>query len=127
MLRAFSIVLMSCAVLVRSQSPAGPPVWPKQFHTLLFQNRTDALALVDLYYDWPNGRQLSIIRTQLGSVKWNLEFANKSSLLWSPDARTCTSEHVSFGILPPDWLKDTVNAGRQVVDGLVAETWVSSC
>lgn len=118
-------LLLSIASLAGSHAPAGPPVWPKQFHALLFQNRSDALALVDLYYDWPNGRQLSVIRSQLGAVKWNLEFANKSSLLWSPDAKTCTSDSMSFGVLSPDWLSSAVNAGRQVVDGLVAETWVS--
>jgi hypothetical protein len=118
-------ILLSLALLARSQTPAGPPTWPQQFHALLFQNRSDALALVDLYYDWPNGRQLSVIRSQLGPVKWNLEYANKSSWVWSPDARTCTSDRVSFSVLSPDWLNAAVNAGRQVVDGLVANTWVS--
>ena len=36
-------------------APSSPPVWPEQLHAVLLQNRSGALANVDLYYDWPGG------------------------------------------------------------------------
>lgn len=33
----------------------------------MFQNRSGALALTTLYYDWKKGRNLNLIQTQLGA------------------------------------------------------------
>ena len=54
----------------------SPTPWPEQFHAVLFQNRSASLALTDLWYDWPGGRNLNAIRTQLTGrtlfdVEWN--------------------------------------------------------
>lgn len=68
-----------------------PPVWPDTFHSLLFQNRTDSLALVDLYYAWQKGRNLNLIRSQLGAkgVVWDIEWNNGTSFIFSRDEPVC--------------------------------------
>ena len=53
-----------------------PPVWPEQFKSVMFQNRTNRLALVTLYYDWQLGANLNIISSQLGGTVWDLEWNN---------------------------------------------------
>ena len=53
-----------------------PKRWPDQFHAQIFQNRSDNLALVDLWYDWPGGRNLNLIHSQLGSSLWDVEWTN---------------------------------------------------
>ena len=61
-----------------SSSSLTPPVWPEQFKSVMFQNRTNRLALVTLYYDWKLGANLNIISSQLGSAGtvWDLEWNN---------------------------------------------------
>ena len=63
--------------LVREASAHPEPKrWPDQFHAQIFQNRSDHLALVDLWYDWPGGRNLNLIHSQLGSSLWDVEWTN---------------------------------------------------
>jgi hypothetical protein len=49
------------------------------------------LALIHLYYDWPKGRNMNLIRPQLGvrGTLYDLEFDNGTSYFWDPDKRTC--------------------------------------
>lgn len=60
-----------------------PPTWPEQFKSVMFQNRTNKLALVTLYYDWRAGANLNIISSQLGAAGtvWDLEWNNGA---WCP-------------------------------------------
>nr|DAD34070.1 TPA_asm: hypothetical protein HUJ06_004710 [Nelumbo nucifera] len=46
--------------------PPTPTPWPHQFHSLLYMNSSGTLQIVDLWYDWPNGRNFNIIQNQLG-------------------------------------------------------------
>lgn len=47
----------------------------------MFQNRTNRLALVTLYYDWALKANLNIISSQLGAqgTVWDLEWNNVST------------------------------------------------
>jgi hypothetical protein len=66
------------AVAVSTDSSLQPPIWPEQFKSVMFQNRTNKLALVTLYYDWKLGANLNIISSQLGAAGtvWDLEWNN---------------------------------------------------
>lgn len=63
---------------LHADSSLTPPVWPEQFKSVMFQNRTNRLALVTLYYDWKLGANLNIISSQLGAAGtvWDLEWNN---------------------------------------------------
>jgi len=65
--------------------PATPP-WPEQFHAVVITNmsaRGGGLQLIDLYYDWPRGRDLNIVRDQLSrEPQWNVEWANGTAFLF---------------------------------------------
>jgi hypothetical protein len=66
------------AVALGADSSLQPPIWPEQFKSVMFQNRTNKLALVTLYYDWKLGANLNIISSQLGAAGtvWDLEWNN---------------------------------------------------
>ncbi|CAD6220748.1 unnamed protein product [Miscanthus lutarioriparius] len=85
--------------------PATPP-WPEQFHAVVITNlsaRGGGLQLIDLYYDWPRGRDLNIVRDQLSrEPQWNF----------------------AVGLLPPDWkARGTAYLGRDRVDGFDCHVW----
>lgn len=64
---------------VLADASLQPPIWPEQFKAVMFQNRTNKLALVQLYYDWKLGANLNLISSQLGSAGppvWDLEWNN---------------------------------------------------
>nr|GEY77691.1 glycosyl transferase [Tanacetum cinerariifolium] len=50
-----------------------PTQWPDQFHSIIVMNNSGVIELVDLWYDWTNGRSLNIIQRQVGSVLYDLE------------------------------------------------------
>jgi hypothetical protein len=68
-----------------------PPTWPEQFKSVMFQNRTNKLALVTLYYDWRAGANLNIISSQLGAAGtvWDLEWNNGA--YWACSASSCST------------------------------------
>ncbi|KAM2745530.1 hypothetical protein PS2_021245 [Malus domestica] len=106
-----------CRALPSSKDPVPAP-WPHQFHSILMMNYTGTLQLIDLWYDWPNGRNFNIIRHQLGSVTYDLEWNNGTSFFYTLDsARECRTVHVEVGILRPDWLDGAKYLGRRLVDG----------
>lgn len=76
-----------------SSSSLTPPVWPEQFKSVMFQNRTNRLALVTLYYDWKLGANLNIISSQLGSAGtvWDLEWNNGEGTHRGTHTRTAPS------------------------------------
>lgn len=53
------------------------------------QNRSGALASVDLWYDWKRGYNLNLIQKQLGSTLWDLEWSNHTSFYFDKQAQTC--------------------------------------
>jgi hypothetical protein len=64
---------------VLADASLQPPIWPEQFKAVMFQNRTNKLALVQLYYDWKLGANLNLIASQLGSAGppvWDVEWNN---------------------------------------------------
>lgn len=63
---------------VHADSSLQPPIWPEQFKAVMFQNRTNRLALVQLYYDWKLGANLNLIASQLGAAGtvWDVEWNN---------------------------------------------------
>ncbi|QHO02264.1 hypothetical protein S245_045004 [Arachis hypogaea] len=82
-----------------------PATWPDQFHSVLFNNRSGSLHKVDLWYDWPNGRNFNIIQHQLGVLTYDLEWDNGTSYCTlHPFNTTCKVVHFDVGILRPNWL-----------------------
>lgn len=110
-----------------SSPPYGPPTWPDNYHAVLFQNDSNILAIVDLWYDFPHGRNLNIIRPQLGrgGITWGLDWDNKTSVVFDREAQTCKAEQSDAGVLAPDWLANATNLGEEVLDGFVCNVWVS--
>ncbi|CAL5066659.1 unnamed protein product [Urochloa decumbens] len=108
-------------------APAPVPTrWPEQFHAVMFTNLTESggrLQLVDLYYDWPRGRNLNLIRNQLsGDPTYDVEWTNGTSYYF--DSGSCRTMRFPVGILPPDWLADgAVYLGREHVDGFDCHLW----
>ena len=102
------------------------PVWPLQFHATLFQNRTGNLALVDLWYDWPNGRNLHIIHKQMGPTIFDLELNNGSQYVWFDNIDACKTIHQPVGILPPDWLSNATYLGIDTKDAFSVDSWTKA-
>jgi hypothetical protein len=111
-----------------SSSGGPPPVptpWPEQFHAVMFTNLTESggrLQLVDLYYDWPGGRNLNLIRNQLsGDPTYDVEWTNGTSYIF--DSASCRTIRFPVGLLPPDWLAGATYLGRESVDGFDCHLW----
>ncbi|WOL17979.1 hypothetical protein Cni_G26772 [Canna indica] len=106
-------------------SDPTPAPWPLQFHALLFMNYSGALSLIDLWYDWPGGRNFNIIRDQLdGPPFYDLEWTNGTSFFYTLDSpRSCRSAQLDVGILRPNWLDGATYLGQQTVDGFLCNVW----
>ncbi|GAX74827.1 hypothetical protein CEUSTIGMA_g2273.t1, partial [Chlamydomonas eustigma] len=95
--------------------PITPTSWPKQFHATLFQNRSNSLAIVDLFYDWTGGRNLNIIGSQLGAkgTIFDIEFNNHSSFYYNKDFpdRGCRAIKFEVGRCSP-FIEDVVVGGK---------------
>jgi hypothetical protein len=107
-------------------APAPVPTpWPEQFHAVMFTNLTESggrLQLIDLYYDWPKGRNLNLIHKQLsGDPIYDVEWTNGTSYFF--DSGSCRTIHVPVGVLPPDWLAGAVYLGREHIDGFDCHLW----
>ncbi|XP_006650901.2 uncharacterized protein At4g14100-like [Oryza brachyantha] len=97
-----------------------PTPWPPQFHAKLLMDFHGNLSLADLWYDWPGGRNLHVIRYQLAADApfYDNEWNNGTSFFYTPARRTCRSAAVGVGILPPNWLvQGSVYLGRQSTGG----------
>jgi hypothetical protein len=56
----------------------------------MLQNASGSLADVDLFYDWPGGRNLNIIASRVdGTVLWDNERTNGSSYYYYPADQSC--------------------------------------
>jgi len=117
----------STAPSAAAGSPAPVPTpWPEQFHAVVFTNLTESggrLQLIDLYYDWPKGRNLNLIHNQLyGDPTYDVEWTNGTSYYF--DSGSCRTMRFPVGLLPPDWLADgAVYLGREHVDGFDCHLW----
>jgi hypothetical protein len=120
-----SIVLFSLSVSTSAPEPI-PADWPEQFHSLLFMNRSGTLHQIDLWYDWPNGRNFNIIQYQLNEViSYDLEWNNGTSFIYTlhPSDSHCQVEHLSVGILRPNWLDGATYLGQEYVDNFLCNVW----
>ncbi|CAN6485635.1 unnamed protein product [Victoria cruziana] len=120
---ALSLILLLFISQAEAQQPTPTP-WPEQFHSILYMNSTGKLQIVDLWYDWPNGRNFNIIQDQLGKLLYDLEWTNGTSFYYTLDAnKECKVRHFEVGILPPNWLDGANYLGQERVDGFLCNVW----
>ncbi|XP_004301755.1 PREDICTED: uncharacterized protein At4g14100-like [Fragaria vesca subsp. vesca] len=119
----FLLLVISSFNISTSDDPT-PATWPHQFHSVLFMNNSGALQMLDLWYDWPNGRNFNIIQNQLGKLKYDLEWDNGTSFIYTLDSdRECRVLHFEVGILRPNWLEGATYLGQRHVDGFLCNVW----
>ncbi|KAF5793795.1 hypothetical protein HanXRQr2_Chr08g0320461 [Helianthus annuus] len=107
-----------------NQPPPTPTPWPHQFHSILMMNYSGTLEIIDLWYDWTNGRNFNIIQHQLGNVLYDLEWNNGTSFFYTLDSdRQCRSAQLEVGILRPNWLDGANYVGQRTVDGFLCYVW----
>ncbi|OVA03175.1 hypothetical protein BVC80_8077g5 [Macleaya cordata] len=98
--------------------------WPHQFHSILVMNYSGSNEIIDLWYDWTNGRNFNIIQNQLGELLYDLEWNNGTSFLYSLDSnKKCRTAQLEVGILRPNWLEGANYLGQQKVDGFLCNVW----
>ncbi|KAG9447278.1 hypothetical protein H6P81_013406 [Aristolochia fimbriata] len=114
-----------CFVSSESDDPPPTPApWPHQFHSILFMNYSGALQLIDLWYDWPNGRNFNIMRDQLGGLLYDLEWNNGTSFVYTLDeSKKCRTAQLEVGILRPNWLDGARYLGQEYFDGFLCNVW----
>ncbi|KAK7353856.1 hypothetical protein VNO80_19309 [Phaseolus coccineus] len=123
------LLLFSPSELRLSDAATEDPIpadWPHQFHALMFMNRTGTLQKLDLWYDWPNGRNFNIIQNQLDNVvTYDLEWNNGTSFFYTldPSDPMCQVMHLEVGILRPNWLQGATYLGQQKVDNFLCNVW----
>ncbi|CAH9075826.1 unnamed protein product [Cuscuta epithymum] len=102
-----------------------PTPWPPQFHSVLFMNNSKGtLQMLDLWYDWPNGRNFNIIQNQLGKLLYDLEWNNGTSFYYTLDRnQECRTLHFPVGILRPNWLDGANYLGQKHMDGFLCNVW----
>mmetsp|Transcript_5401 Transcript_5401/g.7300 ORF Transcript_5401/g.7300 Transcript_5401/m.7300 type:complete len:232 (-) Transcript_5401:135-830(-) len=111
-----------------SEAYLEPPVWPDRFHAVLIRDQDDGkggkvLSVDDLYYDWPGGNNLIIIRLQHkfgDTVDWQ---TNTAWYTFEKDTHKCTTRHIPFGILTKDWLHNATYEGTTTINGFECNTW----
>lgn len=128
---ARAIAARAAAARATAQTAAPSPApWPEQFHSVLLMNYSNELSLVDLWYDWPGGRNFNILRRQLGADGppfFDLEWNNGTSFFYTLQApRSCRSAQLDVGILRPDWLRGALYLGRASVDGFLCDAWAKA-
>lgn len=116
--------LASSSSVVMAEPPTPTP-WPLQFHSILYVNYSGALSLIDLWYDWPNGRNFNIIQDQLDVLFYDLEWNNGTSFFYNldPKKQQCRSVQLEVGILRPNWLDGANYLGQRYFDGFLCNVW----
>ncbi|KAA8529970.1 hypothetical protein F0562_034426 [Nyssa sinensis] len=118
------VVVAAAAASSNSTADPTPTPWPHQFHSILFMNYTGSLQLIDLWYDWPKGRNFNIIQDQLGKLLYDLEWNNGTSFFYTLDSsKECRTAQLEVGILRPNWLDGANYLGQQHVDGFLCNVW----
>lgn len=112
------------------EDPPSAPSWPMVFHASIVQFRNGTSSLVDLFYDWPKGRNANLIRRQLEddkNVLFDLEYNNGTSFYFDrskgPEGGSCRTVDMPVGILTPDWLAGARYLGTSVVNGFECHGW----
>jgi hypothetical protein len=123
----FLLLLFTLAVCKSTREEEGDPIpapWPHQFHSILFMNHSGSLQIIDLWYDWSNGRNFNIIQDQLGKLLYDLEWNNGTSFFYTLDStKECRTAHVEVGILRPNWLDGANYLGQRHVNGFLCNVW----
>ncbi|KAL3343435.1 hypothetical protein AABB24_027124 [Solanum stoloniferum] len=124
LLFAASSLCFTVSIASESGDPIPTP-WPEQFHSILFMNNSKGnLQIVDLWYDFPNGRNFNIIQNQLGKLLYDLEWNNHTSFYYTLDAnKECRVMHFPVGLLRPTWLQDGNYLGQRNMDGFLCNVW----
>ncbi|CAK9144426.1 unnamed protein product, partial [Ilex paraguariensis] len=118
------VLLASPSHSTTAATDPTPTPWPHQFHSILFVNYSGALSIIDLWYDWPNGRNFNIIQDQLGKLLYDLEWNNGTSFFYTlGSTQTCRSAQLEVGILRPNWLHGANYLGQRQVDGFLCNVW----
>lgn len=89
-------------------------------------NKSGVLQKVDLWYDWPNGRNFNIIQNQLNAVVvYDLEWTNGTSFIYTlhPSDRHCKVVQFPVGILRPNFLEGATYLGQEHVDNFLCNVW----
>lgn len=115
--------LLVLLVAAPAKADPTPKPWPLQFHSQMYQNRTGKLSIIDLWYDYPNGRNLNLIQKQLGSLTYDVEHNNGTSYYFDLEAGTCRTMSFPVGILRPDWLSEATYVGVEEIDGFKCNVW----
>ncbi|XP_020262654.1 uncharacterized protein At4g14100-like [Asparagus officinalis] len=76
-----SLLTLTLSLPTPSSDPTPAP-WPHQFHSVLFMNYSGALSLIDLWYDWPMGRNFNIMQDQLGGPPFYPQARSLGFLHW---------------------------------------------
>lgn len=136
--RAALVVLISycfCVAACASTSIPKPREWPHQFHSILMMNYSGELQIIDLWYDWTNGRNFNIIQKQLDpNVVYDLEWNNGTSFYYTLPSNSnsnsdsdytpyCSSAQLQVGILRPNWLDGANYIGQRHLDGFLCNVW----
>ncbi|XP_077250201.1 uncharacterized protein At4g14100-like [Tasmannia lanceolata] len=117
------IFILSSFLQSNSTDPSPTP-WPLQFHSILFMNYTGSLQIIDLWYDYPKGRNFNIIQDQLGKKLYDLEWNNGTSFFYTLDStKECRTAHLEVGILRPNWLDGANYLGQEYVNGFLCNVW----
>ncbi|XP_047332443.1 uncharacterized protein At4g14100-like [Impatiens glandulifera] len=125
-LLVFTNIILPTAAAAASASDSDPTAspWPVQFHSILFMNRSGTLQHVDLWYDWPNGRNFNILQDQLGKLTYDLEWTNGTSFIYTLDSnKECRVLSVGVGILTPNWMDGANYLGQKYMDGFLCNVW----
>ncbi|GAB5368011.1 hypothetical protein AAMO2058_001281100 [Amorphochlora amoebiformis] len=130
----FSTCLVATVAIGKKREGGGvePPVWPEAFHAVLFQNRSGDLAMVDLYYDYANGRNLNLIQGMHDQDEgapgnlWDVEYNNGSTYYYHPKSKDCKTIQMPVGILKPNWLDGADYLGTEDTDGYTCNVWTKS-
>ncbi|KAL9249634.1 hypothetical protein AKJ16_DCAP04131 [Drosera capensis] len=91
-------------------------------------NKTGEHQLIDLWYDYPNGRNFNIIRSQLDpNILYDLEWNNGSTFYYTlVGEERCRRVQMEVGILRPDWLDGAEYVGETMVDGFFCDVWTKA-
>lgn len=126
LLLIISITIISYSSIPPSTTSSAPTPtpWPHQFHSILIMNYNGTNQIIDLWYDWPNGRNFNIIQHQLGKLLYDLEWNNGTSFFYTLDStKECRAVHLDVGILRPNWLEGADYLGQEYVDGFLCNVW----
>ncbi|XP_078168088.1 uncharacterized protein At4g14100-like [Carex rostrata] len=125
----------TCSTALSDKAPTPEPEpepepepWPEQFHAVLFMNYSNDLSLADLWYDWPGGRNLHIIKDQLGGPRFfDLEWNNGTSFFYyKEEPLSCRSAQLDVGLLRPNWLDGATYLGQARVDNFLCDAWTKA-